>query len=214
MLFWLSQILGTPKVGVHRENLLIGNVAQTVFGGFYICWDYVISFSQHFPMRKFSPSPPTSPSPLSHWNSENWLKFGKIFFFNFSQKDWFFFKTYIKEYVLGLIFMIVKIIFLIFFNFLRIFEKKYPIFLKSMTKIAPLPQPNFSIWLRFLTIFHQPWTPGPWWKIAKSVIFCSSWPVETVLSKFSKNLFFDKLEFSLNIAVLMHPNGPKCLKND
>ena len=26
VLFWLSQILGTPKVGVHRENLLIGNV--------------------------------------------------------------------------------------------------------------------------------------------------------------------------------------------
>ena len=142
------------------------------------------------------------------WNSE------KYFFLIFLKKIDFVFKTYIKEYVLGLIFMIFKIIFLIFFNFLRIFEKKYPIFLKSMTKIAPFPQPNFSIWLRFLTIFHQPWTPGPWWKIAKSVIFCSSWPVETVLSKFSKNLFFDKLEFSLNIAVLMHPNGPKCLKND
>ena len=81
--FWESHLKHTPKVGVHRENLLIGNVAQTVFGGFYICWDYVISFSQHFPMRKFSPSPPTSLSPLSHWNSENWLKFGKIFFLTF-----------------------------------------------------------------------------------------------------------------------------------
>jgi len=91
------------------------------------------------------------------WNSE------KYFFLIFLKKIDFVFKTYIKEYVLGLIFMIFKIIFLIFFNFLRIFEKKYPIFLKSMTKIAP---------------------------------------------------FFDKLEFSLNIAVLMHPNGPKCLKND
>ena len=39
MLFWLSQILGTPKVGVHREKLLIGNVALTVFGGFCICWE-------------------------------------------------------------------------------------------------------------------------------------------------------------------------------
>ena len=91
--FWESHLKHTPKVGVHRENLLIGNVAQTVFGGFYICWDYVISFSQHFPMRKFSPSPPTSPSPLSHWNSENWLKFGKIFFFNFSKKKKFFFQN-------------------------------------------------------------------------------------------------------------------------
>ena len=88
--FWESHLKHTPKVGVHRENLLIGNVAQTVFGGFYICWDYVISFSQHFPMRKFSPSPPMSPSPLSHWNSENWLKFGKIFLKNISKKIDFF----------------------------------------------------------------------------------------------------------------------------
>ena len=71
-----SHLKYTPKVGVHRENLLIGNVAQTVFGGFYICWDYVISFSQHFPMRKFSPSPSTSPSPESHALFENWLKIG------------------------------------------------------------------------------------------------------------------------------------------
>ena len=75
-----SHLKHTPKVGVHRENLLIGNVAQTVFGGFYICWDYVISFSQHFPMRKFSPSPSTSPSPESHALFENWLKIGNKFF--------------------------------------------------------------------------------------------------------------------------------------
>ena len=140
VLFWLSQILGTPKVGVHRENLLIGNVAQTVFGGFYICWDYVISFSQHFPMRKFSPSPPMSPSPLSHWNSENWLKFGKIFLKNISKKYIFFFKTYIKEYVLGLIFMIFKIMFLIFFNFFQFFTdilKKISHFLKKYDKTWP-----------------------------------------------------------------------------
>ena len=74
--FWESHLKHTPKVGVHRENLLIGNVAQTVFGGFYICWDYVISFSQHFPMRKFSPSPSTSPSPESHALFKNWLKIG------------------------------------------------------------------------------------------------------------------------------------------
>ena len=117
VLFWLSQILGTPKVGVHRENLLIGNVAQTVFGGFYICWEYVISFSQHFPMRKFSPSPPTSPSPLSHWNSETWLKFGKIFLKNISKNMIFLGETYIKVYVLRIIFMIFKIFFFIFLIF-------------------------------------------------------------------------------------------------
>ena len=54
-------------------------------------------------------------------------------------------ETYIKVYVLKIIFMFFKIFFSIVLNFLRIFQKKYPIFLKSMTKIAPLPQPNFAI---------------------------------------------------------------------
>ena len=56
---------------------------HTFFRGFYICWEYVISFSQHFPMRKFSPSP--SPPPLSgpfFQKQENWgkqiIKNGKI----------------------------------------------------------------------------------------------------------------------------------------
>ena len=56
-----------------------------------------------------------------------------------------------------------------------------------MTKIAPFPQPNFSIWLWFLTIFRVSVPPVTSRKIAKRVIFCSSWPVEAVLSKFSKN---------------------------
>ena len=74
--FLESHLKHTPKVGVHRENLLIGNVAQVFFRASHICWDYVISFSQHFPMRKFSPSPSTSPSPESHALFENWLKIG------------------------------------------------------------------------------------------------------------------------------------------
>ena len=69
-LFWSFHSKDAPKVGVHREKFSIGNVAQFFFGDFYICWDYVISFSQHFTIKNFSPSPPTSPSPLSHWNSE------------------------------------------------------------------------------------------------------------------------------------------------
>ena len=52
-------------VEVRREKFYIGNLFLLFFMAFYICWDYVISFSQHFPMRKFSPSPSTSPSPES-----------------------------------------------------------------------------------------------------------------------------------------------------
>ena len=52
--FWSFHLKSNPKVGVHRVKFNIGNFAQLFFGGFYICWDYVISFLQHFPMRKFS----------------------------------------------------------------------------------------------------------------------------------------------------------------
>ena len=64
-LFWSFQFKDAPNVGVHREKFNIGNVAPIFFGDFYICWDYVISFSQPFPMKIFSPSPSTSPSPES-----------------------------------------------------------------------------------------------------------------------------------------------------
>ena len=40
------------------------------------------------------------------------------------------------------------------------------------------------------------------------------WSVEMWEYLFSWNLFFDKLAFSLNMAVFMHPNGPKCLRNE
>ena len=66
-----------PNVGVYRENFLIGKLAQNFFMVFYICWDYAISFSEKFPMRKFSPSPTPSQSPLSHLLFENGLKFRK-----------------------------------------------------------------------------------------------------------------------------------------
>ena len=88
---------------------------------------------------------------------------------------------YIEVYVLRYIFMIFKIIFLAVFHFLRIFEEKNRIFLKSMTKIAPFPQPNFAKWLRFLTIFWKSWPPGTSRKIAESMKYCFRWSVETVL---------------------------------
>ena len=70
--FWSFHLKSNPKVGVHRVKFNIGHFAEIFFSGFYICWDYVISFSQHFPMKKFSPS--TSPSPPFHPLFEIWLK--------------------------------------------------------------------------------------------------------------------------------------------
>ena len=77
----------------------------------------------------------------------NWEKYFFKIFPNFFSS---FFKTYMKAYILWVILMIFKIFFFHFFHFLRIFEKKYPIFLKSMTKIAPFPQANWSKKLQFL----------------------------------------------------------------
>ena len=63
--FWVSGGKNHPKVEVRREKFNIENFPHIFFMAFCICWDYVISFSQHFLMRKFSPSPSTSPSPES-----------------------------------------------------------------------------------------------------------------------------------------------------
>ena len=80
--FWSFHLKSNPKVGVHRVKFNIGHFAEIFFSGFYICWDYVISFSQHFPMKKFSPSPSTSPSPPFHPLFEIWLKIANNFFFH------------------------------------------------------------------------------------------------------------------------------------
>ena len=61
-------------------KILHWKFVSTLFMAFYICWDYVYSFSQHFPMRKFSPSPSTSPSPESGGLFEIWLRNGNNFF--------------------------------------------------------------------------------------------------------------------------------------
>ena len=47
---------------VQKENAVALQI-EALCQNFPICWDYVISFSQHFPMSKFSPSTPMSPSP-------------------------------------------------------------------------------------------------------------------------------------------------------
>ena len=63
--FWTLLVIhfkDAPKVGVHCEKFNIGNVAQIFFGDFYICWNYVISFLQHFPIKNWK---------SIHWKSIN-----------------------------------------------------------------------------------------------------------------------------------------------
>merc|ERR1719239_1424442 len=66
----------------------------------------------------------------------------------------------------------------------------------------------------FLAIFHRPWVCQGLWKIAKPPKNCTGWPVEMSNPKMTSNLVFDKMAFSLNSAVVIHPNGPKCLRNE
>ena len=58
---FLSSQKSNPKVWVYREKFNTMNFPQTFSSGLYICWDYVIQFSHHFPMKIFSPSPPRCP---------------------------------------------------------------------------------------------------------------------------------------------------------
>ena len=121
VLFWLSQILGTPKVGVHREKFNIGNFAHLFFMALYICWDYVISFSQHFPMKIFSPSSPTSPSPESGAFLEIWISNGnKIFKIIFYFRN-FFLQNIYQSLGTNIYFYERKNNFLDFFGFFTIF---------------------------------------------------------------------------------------------
>ena len=77
---FLSGQESNPKVHGYREKFNIGNVAQIFFVVFYTCWEYAISFSENFSMLKFSPSPSTSPSPLSGPYFEKWEISGFLFF--------------------------------------------------------------------------------------------------------------------------------------
>ena len=78
---FLSGQESNPKVHGYREKFNIGNVAQIFFVVFYTCWEYAISFSEKFSMLKFSPSPSTSPSPLSGPYFKKWEIWGFFFFF-------------------------------------------------------------------------------------------------------------------------------------
>ena len=75
--FWESHFESIPKVGVHREKFYIGNLSQIFFGDFYICWEYPISISEKFSIKKFSHWPSTSQSPESRGLFEIGLKIRK-----------------------------------------------------------------------------------------------------------------------------------------
>ena len=108
-------------------------------------------------------------------------------------------------------------IFTIFFVFFPIFWKFKFHFLKKYANFLTLPQPNFITGYVFLAIFQRPWVCQGLWKIDETIENCTWWSVEAWEYSFFKNLVFAKLEqpgFSLNIAVVMLPNGPKCLRNE
>ena len=65
----------------------------------------------------------------------------------------------------------------------------------------------------FLIFLSLP-TYGKLRKIKKPSKNSIVWSVETSKVKCQEIAGIHKLAFSLNSAVVMHPNGPKCLKNE
>ena len=116
-----------------------------------------------------------------------------------------------KVWVLMYTFWTGKIFLSFFCNFYD-FLKKNLIFWKKYSFTQPLPQPNFTIGLGFLAIFQRPWVCQGLWKIEKPIKNCSRWSVEVWEYSFFQNPSFCQIGFSLNIAVVIHHNGPKCIR--
>ena len=130
--FWESGGKNHPKVEARREKFNIGNFPNIFFMALYICWDYVISFSQHFPMKKFSPSPPTSPSPESGAFFEIWISNGnKIFKIIFYFRN-FFLQNIYQSLGTNIYFYERKNNFSDFFGFFTIFWRKKSHFQKKL----------------------------------------------------------------------------------
>ena len=110
-----------------------------------------------------SPSPPTSPSSLSHWNSENWQKFEKNNFF------FLIFQTSFQNIYQSLCTQGNICLSNTFFNCFVLFMIFW-IFLKS-PNLSTIPQPNFTKWSWILRIFQQYSTSEPCWKILRKKIF-------------------------------------------
>ena len=106
-----------------------------------------------------------------------------------------------------------KYFFWIFFLLLQFFEKNYTFFWKNYISLYPLTQPNFTKQLSFLAFFLSNPTYIKLRKNQKSLKSCTVSPVEAANLFLRKTCFFDKFTISLNTAVVMHPNGPKCLRN-
>ena len=107
-----------------------------------------------------------------------------------------------------------KLIF-IFLLFFTNFWRKKSHFLKKLRNYSAAYRAKFYYMIGFFDNFPQ----GP--NIFAFVENCRTFqklnPVVCINGRiilFPETQFFDKLAFSLNMAVFMHPNGPKCLRNE
>ena len=102
-----------------------------------------------------------------------------------------------------------KIIFLIFLDLSPFFEEKNLIFWKNYTFTQGFPQPNFTIGLGFLAIFHRPWVCWALWKIAKPFRNCTWWSVEAIVWIYPKNPFFWQIWVFTKYGCFNAPKWPQ-----
>ena len=88
-----------------------------------------------------------------------------------------------------------KIIFQIFLDFSPFFEEKNSFSEKNYSFTQALTQPNFTIGLGFLAIFHRPWVCWALWKIAKPFKNCTRWPVKLLVYFFPETWFLTNWRF-------------------
>ena len=104
-----------------------------------------------------------------------------------NKKKRFFFREHLWKFMYRRIIFKKKKHVKFFLYFLRFFEKWNLNFWKNYTFIQSFPQPNFTIGMSFLAIFHRPWVCWGLWKIVKPLKNCTWWSVETIVWIFSWN---------------------------
>ena len=155
----------------------------------------------------------TWPSPESHSLFKDWSKFKKIFFFHIEIVKKYFWRkhianqTYNHPHLKKIRFLY---FFCIFYNLLN-FSFEIP---KKLKEFSAVSTAKFCYTIVKIRIF--PPTCDIFCAVEKSEnhqnVLCI--PCGNGRSFFSWNLVFSRYGFSINNSVAMHPNRPKCIKND
>ena len=155
-----------------------------------------------------------SPSRESHSLFENWSKVGKIFFINWNCKKLFLEKTYVKQNIKTASFFKKMEFFIYFLYFLWFFELFFFKIPKKICEFSTASTAKFCYTIVKIGIF--PWNYDIFCPMEKSEnhqkVLCLACGSGRSFSPW--NPVFSRFGFSLDNSVALHPNSPKCIRND